>query len=110
MSQVTICDFCLKEIKNDTTRVSAQTVHEDGTTAANETASFDFHPRCFNKIQDKIISMRTPDPEPIEPEPVQPEPQPEPTPEPEPAPEPEPVPEPTPEPVEEPTEEPTEEA
>ena len=78
MSLVTICDFCLKEINQATTRVSAQTV-DDQNTAANESVAFDFHPQCFNELQRMIVNAR-PEPEPIEPEPVDPEPQPAPEP------------------------------
>lgn len=127
MSTKMICDYCLREITANYTRMSIQTINVDGTTGETASGDFEYHPRCYNALQGLVVQLRsqqeatpldpTPpppdqqptnpsDPEPIVTFPTEPESAPEPTPTdpaPAPAPEPDPAPEPAPEPAPAPT-------
>lgn len=121
MSTKLICDYCLQEITSNYTTMNIQTVNYEGVTGQAEIDRFEFHPTCYNALQQLIVRFRTAqEAKPLDPTPKRPKPQPtnpddptpvipgnEPTPTPTPQPEPTPEPTPEPEPVPEPTPEPT---
>ena len=68
MATKLVCDYCLREITANYTRMSIQTVTVDGVTAASEVTDFEFHPRCYNALQGLIGEMqRQQQPPPLEP-------------------------------------------
>lgn len=58
MAQKMVCDYCLREVTANFTRMSIQTINADGTTAEAEADQFEFHPRCYNALQGLITQMR----------------------------------------------------
>lgn len=70
MSTKMICDYCLREVTANYTRMSVQTINADGTTAEAVTDDFEFHPTCYNALQGLIVQMRSAqDAAPIDPRP-----------------------------------------
>lgn len=58
MAQKMVCDYCLREVTANFTRMSVQTINVDGTTAEAVSDQFEFHPRCYNALQGLITYMR----------------------------------------------------
>lgn len=58
MSQKMICDYCLREITANYTRMTVQTLNTDRSTAEAEGDEFEFHPRCYNGLQALIRQMQ----------------------------------------------------
>lgn len=58
MAQKMVCDYCLREVTANFTRMSVQTINADGATAEAVADQFEFHPRCYNALQGLITYMR----------------------------------------------------
>lgn len=75
MAQKMICDYCLREITANYTRMTVQTLNADRSTAEAESDEFEFHPRCYNGIQGLIRQMQQqqepPPLDPVSPPPVE---------------------------------------
>jgi hypothetical protein len=58
MAQKMICDYCLREITANYTRMTVQTLNTDRSTAEAAGDEFEFHPRCYNALQGLISQMQ----------------------------------------------------